>query len=132
MSLIRIIFGLVCIVVICLGCPHPSFVIKHICTTCYNNPSDVNHFAVQVDAWRRQQHPNQRRFTHKNSVFIARKMRYRHVTIAGKHYCVFRNRARKYNCEFNVTLNTWGCQGMARFYAYHDPVTGHYFPLKDR
>lgn len=121
MSLLRIVFGLLCLVVVTLACPNATFVGKHVCTTCGNNTIDADHFAVQADNFRRHQNPTKKKFTDKNSVFIAHNM---HYTSQG-HYCIFQWSVPKY--QWQLKKRIWGCKYMQEVIATHDATNSHYY-----
>lgn len=126
MSLISVILGLLCVVVVSSVCPHVNFLAKHICTYCPNINS-VNNAAVQAAAWRQS---HNRPFTHVNSIFVTGSMTYHKEYKKQKHWCVFDSRAPKYNCQWNGTH--WGCRYRKSVIAYHLEANGHYEKSMDR
>lgn len=103
------------------SCPNGAFVVKHICQSC-RNFNDILAFATQAH-WARLN--NHWRLTDFTSVFIGNPGYY-----YSNPYCVFRNRASKFNCRnHGTTFNPdWSCYSPEKNYviASHDRTTGHY------
>lgn len=134
MSFIRLILGLFCIVIVYSACPHPNFVAKHLCTYCNNKTGDANVFALRV-ARNRRLNPS-RTETNLNSVFIARSMQYRKLTMQNRYgqlqdYCVFQRRVPKWDCSpfgnvHHSIRHVWQCNYTVEIIATHIASNGHY------
>lgn len=102
--------------------PHPTFVERHVCTTCSNTKEAAEEFAERAHAARRG-----RTLTDKNTVFIAPNMDY--LTDEPSKKIVFKRRAPKYVCRPSrgPVKKKWSCESAGISRPFHDPVTGHYY-----
>jgi hypothetical protein len=104
-------------------CPNPRFIAKHTSTNNYDNQPGAEIFANQA-GFARIHSPVAR--TNLNSVFIKSWFAYEMVN----GYCRFSYPASKYNCNPSGRWS-WTCTYMGKYFASHDPYTGHYVPSMD-
>lgn len=104
--------------------PHPTFLERHVCTTCGNSKEEAEAFAVSAHAARR--YP-----TGLNSVFIAQDMIY--LTDTPRKRIVFKYAAPKYQCRPSrgSVGGKWSCQFAGNARAQHDSSNGHYYYRED-
>lgn len=104
--------------------PHPTFLQRHVCTTCGNTKEEAEAFAVSAHASR--PYP-----TGLNTVFIGKGMTY--VINEPRTRTIFEYPAPKYQCRPRPGTNMaqWSCVFSGNKRAKHDPGNGHYYYRED-
>lgn len=107
-----------------VGCPHPTFITRHVCTYCPNTQGDAEAYAAVAHASR----PHR---TGKQSIFITNSMTYQTDFI--NQMCIFNQRAPKYDCYPRPSTHyaQWNCRYSGTWIAHHNRTTGHYYYKSD-
>lgn len=115
---------LVVLLALSIGCPHSTFIKRHVCTYCQNTQKDAEAYAAVAHASR----PNP---TGKNSIIITTKMSYTYDK--ANNLCIFNQRAPKYECypRPNTNYAQWDCKFQKDIIARHSSLNGHYFYQND-